>query len=146
MADTPSEELRVRRLEELVKKLANGFEDFRHKLGQVAEDNSRDAKPLQGGQGVKLYHAQATTLIGPTVANRLGVGSANLLQVIEESGDFNRYQLDPVQNVAVLNDTGGQIPALTYLVVLFSEGKYTIVVADCATESPIAAPSPPSGG
>lgn len=134
-------EKRVRRLEEAINRLRDLVANQGHKLGQVAEDNWRDVRPLPRGTGVRFFHAQvvAGAGIGGTVGNLLGGGEANILQIL----DGHLYQNDPVITVPVINDTGGTIDEHTYLCLVLEGGVYTIVVADCATVDPEPAPAPP---
>jgi hypothetical protein len=140
MSDIPSEENRIRRLEELTKKLANQLESFNHKLGQVSEDNARDARPLPsgGGGGCRRYFAQADGVVTGSVANTFGTGTVFLLQAI----DGARYQMDPPKSVDVLNSTTGAIPDLSYLEVLLDTSLYSVVVGSC-TPAAAKAPDPP---
>jgi hypothetical protein len=140
MADISSEELRMRRVEEFLKKLSNAIDSIGHKLGQVSEDNARDARPLPsgGGGGCRRYFAQADGVITGSTGNTFGTGSVFLLQAI----DGARYQMDPPKSVDVLNSTTGAIPDLSYLEVLLDTSLYSVVVGSC-TPAEAKAPDPP---
>lgn len=139
MATETTTEKRVRRLEDLLSALKGVLEGIKHKLGQVAEDNTRDTKPLPGLGSVRHYFAQANGTITASSSNTFGTGNAFLLQKI----DGSRHQLDPEVSVPVVNSTGGAIATFTYLELILSKGIYSVVVGDCITPTPTKAPPPP---
>jgi hypothetical protein len=140
MNSMTTEELRTKRLEEMVKDLLGRLAGIEHKLGQVAEDNSRDSDAARSQTSIRHYFAQASGEISPTTDNTLGAGNANILQVI--GGD--RYQRSPELVVPVVQSTGAPIPDLSYLELIYADGLYSVIVGDCVTTSPTKAPAPPA--
>lgn len=139
MAGMSSEERRMRRVEEELAAIRLLVQNMGHKVGQVAEDSSRDAKPLQNTGAVQHFFAQASGDIGAASGGDLGTGSANILQVIGST----RYQLPTEKTVDVFQSTGGIIDDLTFLELIYSKGRYSVIVADCVTIGPEKAASPP---
>jgi hypothetical protein len=122
-SDMQGSEKRIRALENHVAKLAQRINSLTHKLGQVAEDNSR---PQDTGEPTPLFNCITTSAVTARSSTTMGTGTFNFvdatggtLTTLTAPGSFTGY-----------NDNKAGWASGVYCRVYFKSGIWQFFTAD----------------